>query len=238
MQTISAPERCSLTVYEAFEGTNIRRALKVQPEDTRAAIIDAVMKISAYIDAKKTLTSIPEFIEVAEELMDRFQNFTLEDFRLCLQRMKSGQYYERLKMAEYVAAFQAYDLEKCEVAAKRATDKKFHAPDTPIQDTRKLADLITFEPGERPMYSDEWLRGKKPRLSQRERERLQERDCQRRNAQMQEPEPVWSDGGTLNHHERQQIRKEAASQTKGQAQGQGPDSTPGEDARTDQNRAR
>lgn len=171
-------------MHQAFEGTNIRRALKVQPEDTRAAIIDAVMKVSAYIDAKKTLTSIPEFIEVAEELMERFQNFTLEDFRLCLQRMKSGQYYERLKMAEYVAAFQAYDLEKCEVATKRATDKKFHHPDTPIQDTRKLADLITFEPGERPMYTDEWLRGKKLKLSQREREQLQERDCQRRNEQL------------------------------------------------------
>jgi hypothetical protein len=184
LQTISAPERCNLTVHQAFEGTNIRRALKVHPEDTRAAIIDAVMKVSAYIDAKKTLTSIPEFIEVAEELMERFQNFTLEDFRLCLQRMRSAQYYERLKLAEYVAAFQAYDLEKCEVAAKRATDKKFHQPDTPIQDTRKLADLITFEPGERPMYSEEWLRGKKLKLSQREREQLQERDRQRRNEQI------------------------------------------------------
>ena len=180
LRVISQQERCNLTVHEAFEGTNVRRALRMQPETTRAAIIEAVMKISAYIDAKKTLSSIPEFVEVAEELMERFQNFTLEDFRLCLQRMKSGQYYERLKMAEYVAAFQAYDLEKCEVATKRATNKKYHEPDTPIQDTRKLADLITFEPGERPMYSDDWLRGKRSRLNQRQREELQEKDRQRR----------------------------------------------------------
>ena len=48
----------------------------------------------------------------------------------------------------------------------------------------------------------------------------------------------WMQGGTLTDHERQQIRKEAASQTKGQAQGQGSDSTPEEDARTAQSQGR
>ena len=180
LQIICAPARSNLTVHQAFEGTNIRRALREQPEKVRAAIFDQVAKLCAYIDAKKGLTTVEEYAEVAEELVSRFANFTLEDFKLVFQRMKAGQYYERLKMGEFVAAFETYDLDKCEVATKRAPDKKHHEPERPLGDTRKLADLITFEPGERPMYSDDWLRGKRSRLNQRQRQELQEKDRQRR----------------------------------------------------------
>lgn len=175
------PGRCNLTVLEAFEGTNVLRALRVDPDQTRTAVIGAIIEISEYIDAKKRLTTVEEYAEVFEEITQRFQNFTLEDIKLALQNMKAGQYYERLKLAEYVAAFLSYDEKKCEAATQRATyNQRKEGQQRAEVITGKLADLIQFEEGEQPLYTNAWLKGQRPRLTHAQRQELVERDKTRK----------------------------------------------------------
>lgn len=175
------PGRCNLTVLEAFEGTNVLRALRVDPDQTRTAVIKAIIEVSEYIDAKKRLTTVEEYAEVFEELTQRFQNFTLEDFKLALQNMKASQYYERLKLAEYVAAFAAYDQKKCEAATQRATNNQRKEGQQRAQViTGNLADLIQLQEGEQPLYTNAWLKGQRQRLTHAQRQELVERDKNRR----------------------------------------------------------
>lgn len=95
--------------------------------------------------------------------------------------MKAGQYYERLKLAEYVAAFLSYDEKKCEAATQRATyNQRKEGQQRAEVITGNLADLIQFEEGEQPLYTNAWLKGQRPRLTHAQRQELAERDKTRK----------------------------------------------------------
>lgn len=176
-------EPLHLTVVEAFEGTNVVRALREEPEATRLALFQKVAEVSDYIDAKKRLTTPEEYGEVVDYVTAHFRNFTLEDIRNVCQRMRAGQYFERLKLGEYVAAFEAYDQDKSEAAAYRATNlqRKEYEGEQAAKFER-LANLVEL-PEKRPNeYGGKWLSGVRSKLSHQDRQELAARDRERRNA--------------------------------------------------------
>lgn len=182
-------EPLHLTVVEAFEGTNVVRALREEPEATRLALFQKVAEVSDYIDAKKRLTTPEEYGEVVDYLTAHFRNFTLEDIRNVCQKMRAGQYFERLKLGEYVAAFEAYDQDKSEAAAYRATNlqrKQYEGEQAAtverLGSVTQLADLVEL-PDKRPNeYGGKWLSGVRSKLTHAQRQELAARDRERRNA--------------------------------------------------------
>ena len=105
LRSISEPGLFKATNEQAWtEGTNIRTALRIQPEATRGAVISMVKSVCDFVEAKKTLHSLQDYALCAETIFDLFPTLKLEEFRLICDRMKTGyygKYYERLKIQEF-----------------------------------------------------------------------------------------------------------------------------------------
>ena len=104
LQTISTKGIVKYTPIEAFkEGLNIRKALRVQPKQTKQILCALVMDLCQFVDAKRTLTTDDDIIYTVEAIIQGYPILTIEEFRLICDRMKRGLYgkfYERLKLAE------------------------------------------------------------------------------------------------------------------------------------------
>jgi hypothetical protein len=116
LQSISAPGLFLATNEEAWkEGTNIRTALRIQPEVTRAMVIGMIKSVCDFVDAKKTLQVLDDFALCAETIFEGFPVLKLEEFRLICDRMKTGhygKYYERLKVQEFRECIMKHEEER------------------------------------------------------------------------------------------------------------------------------
>ena len=111
--------------------------------------------------------------------MDQFPSFTLEDFKLATERIKSASLYERLKTAEFVSAFQTYEESKLDIARRRQEEFKKHYEQ---ENRTRLAEIFPPLEGERTREArtmEEFLKGKE-RLTFQEKQELRERDKARR----------------------------------------------------------
>src|SRR5210317_1272 len=103
--TISKTGLFKYTPEECWDqGTNIKTARRVMPEETRAAVISMIKTTVDSIDAKKTLSSFEDIALCAEMIFEIFPVLKLEELKLICQRMITGhygKYYERLKIAEF-----------------------------------------------------------------------------------------------------------------------------------------
>ena len=113
LQTISTKGIVKYTPKEAFkEGLNVRKALRVQPKQTKQILCALVMDLCQFVDAKRTLTTDDDIIYTVEAIIEGYPILTIEEFRLICDRMKRGQYgkfYERLKLAEIEEAIRHYE---------------------------------------------------------------------------------------------------------------------------------
>jgi len=103
----------TLTPKEAFtQGLNVRKALKIDPVNTRLAILNLIGGLCRFVDAKRTITTDEDLIFTVEALIEGYPALTLQELRLIIDGMKRGQYgkyYERLKLPEIEAAIQQYE---------------------------------------------------------------------------------------------------------------------------------
>lgn len=152
----------------------------MNPAVTRLAIVKLLIDASDFIDAKKRLESPQDYAFTSDTLLEKFPSFTLEDFRLCIDAVKAGTHYERLKAGEFVKTFEAYDEKKNEAARMRAQNiQRVEAQERERLVMGALAGSLKVESAEAKDISG-WISGKKSNLSKEERAELQERDRERR----------------------------------------------------------
>ena len=120
------------------QGTNIKTALRVAPEETRGAVISMIKKTVDFIDAKKTLQSFEDIALCAEMIFEVFPVLKLEEFRLVCDRMKQGHYgkfYERLKIQEFRECLIKHEEERAPILERqhqqvlRGTDDPTNVPE-------------------------------------------------------------------------------------------------------------
>ena len=113
LETISTKGIVKYTPKEAFKkGLNVRKALRVQPQQTKQILCALVMDLCQFVDAKRTLTTDEDIIYTVEAIIEGYPILTIEEFRLICDRMKRGMYgkfYERLKLAEIEEAIRHYE---------------------------------------------------------------------------------------------------------------------------------
>lgn len=140
LRSISAPGLFKATNEQAWEeGTNIRTALRIQPEATRGAVISMIKSVCDFVEAKKTLQSLEDFALCAETIFDIFPTLKLEELRLVCDRMKTGyygKYFERLKIQEFRECIIKHEEERAPIL-ERINSHITRGADT---------DRITFEP--------------------------------------------------------------------------------------------
>jgi hypothetical protein len=100
------------------EGTNILTCLRIDPTETRKAVLGMIKNTSDYIDAKKRLESNSDYIMVAEMIFNDFPTMKIEEIRLVMDRMKVGKYgdyYERLKAPEFHKCFRKHESDRAHI---------------------------------------------------------------------------------------------------------------------------
>ena len=173
-----------MTIETAFKGTNVRTALKVDEQATRAALIGMLAKCVRFVDANKTLTEGDEYKMALDELVKGFPTFTIEDWRLCLYMMAKetfGGYYERLKLAQFVECFTKYEQLKQPVTTKI---RQQEAEDFERMRTEALRYITPefgteFNPIAARVNKQDWLRGEN-RLTHTERMEMDKRAKERK----------------------------------------------------------
>lgn len=133
-----------MTPSEAWdEGTNIRTAIRHAPEETRAALIRMVKDTVEFIDAKKTLTTVSDYILTTQTIEDEFPTLKLEELRIVCRDLKTGKHgklYERLKTAEFVEAIRTFEGTRAEHL------ERIHTRHTVTRGLREGQTLIPHEP--------------------------------------------------------------------------------------------
>ena len=118
----------NLTPQNAWEeGTNIRRALRLQPHAVRAWFLAELGKLIKFVDATKTIQDDEEMKETARALIEEFPAFKLEEFKLVfegIKRDKFGPMYGRLKLGELMTCCRKWE----EMRAERILERK-HRPE-------------------------------------------------------------------------------------------------------------
>ena len=140
----------NLTPQNAWEeGTNIRKALRLHPQATRAWFLAELGKLIKFVDATKTIQDDDEMKETARALMEEFVAFKLEEFALVfegIKRNKFGPMYGRLKLGELMECCRKWE----ENRAERILERKHRPERDPFQrhsGTReeRKAILVTVE---------------------------------------------------------------------------------------------
>lgn len=96
----------------------MRTAVRYAPEKTRAAVLKMVRDLVEFVDAKKTLTSVQDFLLTTEAIITGHPTMTLEEIRLTFQDMmtgKHGKFYERLKTAEVLEACCRHEASRADI---------------------------------------------------------------------------------------------------------------------------
>ena len=174
-----------MTIQTAFKGTNVRTAMNLDEQATRAALLGMLAKCVRFVDANKTLTEGDEYKMALDELVGGYPSFTIEDWRLCLYMMAKetfGGYYERLKLAQFVECFTKYEQLKDQVVKKIRQDE---AADFERMRTEALRHITPefateFNAIAARVTPQDWLRGEN-RLTLTEREEMEKRAKARTN---------------------------------------------------------
>jgi hypothetical protein len=172
-----------LTIEDAFKGTNVQTAMKLNEQVTRSTLITMIGNCIDTVDAKKSLAEGQEYKMVIDELIKLFPAFTIEDWRLCLYMMAKeafGGYFERLKLAQFVECFTKYDELRQPVVTKIRQDE---AADFERMRTEALRYITPefateFNPIAARVQKVEWMKGE-DRLTYTEREEMRQRDKNR-----------------------------------------------------------
>ena len=118
----------NLTPQNAWEeGTNIRTALRLHPQATRAWFLAELGKLIKFVDATKTIQDDEEMKETARALMEEHPAFKLEEFKLVfegIKRDKFGPMYGRLKLGELLQCCRKWE----EMRAERILERQ-HRPE-------------------------------------------------------------------------------------------------------------
>ena len=116
-------ESGNLTPQNAWEeGTNIRRALRLHPQATRAWFLAELGKLIKFVDATKTIQDDEEMNETARALLEEFPAFKLEEFALVfegIKRNKFGPMYGRLKLGELMECCRKWEERRAEYLERR-----------------------------------------------------------------------------------------------------------------------
>lgn len=92
-------------------GTNLRKALKLAPEQTRAYVIAEVASLCRDMDMKKTVNTDEEMEFICRTILDDFPALKVEEIRIAFNAIRKGeqQLYERLKGPEILMALKNYE---------------------------------------------------------------------------------------------------------------------------------
>jgi len=143
-------ESPKLTPLNAWEGgTNIRRALRLHPQATRAWFLAELGKLIKFVDATKTIQDDDEMKETARALMEEFPVFRLEEFKLVfegIKRDKFGPMYGRLKLGEIMQCCRKWEETRAERILERQHRPEFD-PHTrsSVGEPKRKAILLTEE---------------------------------------------------------------------------------------------
>ncbi len=103
----------SLTVSKAWdEGTNIRKAMRVDPKQTKMYLAIELKKLIDFVDAKKTLRNDEELVFTIEAILEQCPTMKIEEIALVFKMIKQGKFgklYERLKTAEILDIMMRYE---------------------------------------------------------------------------------------------------------------------------------
>ena len=123
----------NLTPQNAWEeGTNIRTALRLNPQMVRAWFLAELGRLIKFVDATKTIQDDEEMKETARALMEEFVAFKLEEFALVfegIKRNKFGPMYGRLKLGELMECCRKWE----ETRAERILERKHRPEHDPYQ---------------------------------------------------------------------------------------------------------
>ena len=131
------------------QGTNIRTALRADPQRTRAWFLAELGKLIKFVDATKTIQDDDEMKETARALMEEFVCFKLEEFSLVfegIKRNKFGPMYGRLKLGELLECCRKWEEQRAEKILERRHRPEYdpHRRTSPEIKERK-AILLTVE---------------------------------------------------------------------------------------------
>ena len=122
-QLLLRGESGNLTPQNAWkEGTNIRTALRLHPQATRAWFLAELGKLIKFVDATKTIQDDDEMKETARALMEEFPAFKLVFEGI--KRDKFGKLYGRLKLGEIMECCRKWE----EMRAERILERQ-HRPE-------------------------------------------------------------------------------------------------------------
>lgn len=169
----------------AIFGANVQTALREEPEQTRALLVEMVSTTMEILGTANGIKTEKAIAIATKRLVDEFGNFTIEDWKLCLHEMQAGRsvhHYNNTNLEWLIKCFQAYDERKLAELrayhndeAQRNQDQSAHFVKEVLQDVvgkmpvqRTLTDLLT----------------KPPVTSWEEREAMAKRDAHRREAMM------------------------------------------------------
>ena len=180
MRNLSELDVSQLTVEMCFKGTNVSTMMKINEQATWGALVTMLVQTIEFIQANKTLNT-PEQIEMTiRELLKLYPTFTIEDWRLCLLLMMKetfGQYFERLKLAQFVECFGKYDQMRQPVVHSIRENETKDAQQEQAEARRYLQPEYATEmkPTIRDRVSKEdWLKGEN-RLTHTERQEMDNR---------------------------------------------------------------
>ena len=225
------------------DGLPLTQSLKADRMATKVFLLSELTRTwkAVAVGESKTWKDQEAIQDAVDEVCEIFPTMKLEEILLVFRTIRRGEVniYGRLDTPTLIEQLRKYE-DTYTTTFREAAARQRPTDDSPRGGrsvSEAIAEILPTLRNDDGRTSEMWLRGAN-NMTPREREQLQERDCQRRNAQREELDEAWVKGGTLTDHERQQIRKEAASQAKGQAEAQGSGSTTEEDARTAQSQGR
>jgi hypothetical protein len=134
------------------EGTNIKLALKHNPEVVRGWIMSEVGRLIKDVDANKTISSDEELQFCCRSIIDEHPTLKLEELRACFNMVRQGKFgklFERLKAAEILEFIRQYEGEVRTEVMKRLREEernqRFEKTETkiePLNLAKRLADVL------------------------------------------------------------------------------------------------
>jgi len=169
----------------AIFGANVQTALREEPEQTRALLVEMVSTTMEILGTANGIKTEKAIAIATKRLVDEFGNFTIEDWKLCLHEMQAGRslnHYNNTNLEWLIKCFQAYDQRKlAELRAYHNDEAQRNQDQTARFVKEVLKDVVQEMPIKRTLAD---LLDKPPVTSWEEREAMARRDAHRREATM------------------------------------------------------
>jgi hypothetical protein len=175
------------SINQAFaSGTNVHKLQRACPEELNYELVKLIKGLTDSLDVRAGIQT-PEDLADAVAVIHDFPAMTVEEIRLAFawirQGKLGGKMFERFKARELRACLCEYEA----LRADRFLEHRHKVEDNyPRTGEGGSSDVIkrliaSLDDGRPKPYTDRWLSGKERKMSRQERERLQERDRQRRS---------------------------------------------------------